>query len=126
MDFDLYFDAHGSNLYPLRGACLFGSSSFRLILQDLIFTKFILDFYLSTAYISCSEIRSGIMVNHRDGSTAPTVRSFAVSPKGCSPAGIGQSLAEIAENAEIRPRLAENDRRKCRTCPNLSPGECRQ
>jgi hypothetical protein len=35
MDFDPYFDAHGSNLYPLRGACLFGSSSFRLVLSRL-------------------------------------------------------------------------------------------
>jgi hypothetical protein len=35
MDFGPYFDAHGSNLYPLHGAYLFGSSSFRLILPGL-------------------------------------------------------------------------------------------
>jgi hypothetical protein len=35
-----------------------------LSFEGLIFTKLYLDFYLSTAYISCSEIRSGTMVIH--------------------------------------------------------------
>ena len=43
-----------------------------LSLRDLIFTKLTVDFYLSKAYVSRLQERSGIMVIHRNGSTAPT------------------------------------------------------
>ena len=94
--------------------------------QDLIITKFAIDFYLSSAYISRSEIRRGIMVIHPRRFHGPSCRSACGGGAGENDrrkgGNAGNLMLAAARGRQFQQsgtvKEAKTVSRNCRKCRN--------